>query len=523
MLCIASENRTVADCATPMLALSLEVAVKIFGSKDTACKIPFFSALAHHACASCYKREWYYKKAGCIGIRFLMHNMPMEWLMAQQLKFNTALLFTCMDLTDQIGMGVVEESQALMVELISKCFTTGPYDLVHTVTAPPPARAAPPPTTPGTTVAGASLAGGVAQRGVTTTPGGVTATPGGVTGTPSGVTGTPGGATSGTTASGAKSGGTPTSSVGEAAGVTATSDAMDVDDPTSSPPKTLTDIPNTTGAPPSGAAAPAATAVPTTAAAPTPTGTTQSAPGTTPGTAGAATVSAPPSAPPMTSSKGGTSTPSAAPRGVGPSAPTPLSIPAGAAPQTAAPTPAATTAPPLAPTAVPGSMAASVGTTEATEEHRAKKPRIDVSSGDAGSTPPTATTTPSAAAPPLSVTGVVGTTVPVSAGTSTLGVPVAPTSATAVPPSSSGTAGATPSSSGGGGGVTGAGAESNTKRTSTDTEFGKLVKVLAAELLSPDNIVRKQVCWADHAELVRRCACLTILKSLTGLVVLWLV
>lgn len=67
----------------------------------------------------------YRKKAGCVGIRFMMNTLPHDWLLVNHLKFNKALLFCVMDLTEQIGMGVAAEAHKLIFDLQRKCFGDG--------------------------------------------------------------------------------------------------------------------------------------------------------------------------------------------------------------------------------------------------------------------------------------------------------------------------------------------------------------------------------------------------------------
>lgn len=102
-----------------------DVSLRVFGDADIACRIPLWSAFAHHVSASCYERTWHQKNAGCVGIRFLIDVMPQSWLLVHQLKFNKALLFCVMDLSEQIGMGVAADAKDLMIDVIKRCFGNG--------------------------------------------------------------------------------------------------------------------------------------------------------------------------------------------------------------------------------------------------------------------------------------------------------------------------------------------------------------------------------------------------------------
>jgi len=99
--------------------------LRVFDDADIACRIPLWSAFAQHVSSSCYERTWHQKNAGCVGIRFLMEVMPLNWLLAHQLKFNKALLFCVMDLSEHIGMGVAADAKDIMVDLIKRCFGEG--------------------------------------------------------------------------------------------------------------------------------------------------------------------------------------------------------------------------------------------------------------------------------------------------------------------------------------------------------------------------------------------------------------
>lgn len=56
---VADEDRAVVEVATPMMQCSWDVCLEVFGGDAAfACRIPLWSALAHHMSACCYERTW---------------------------------------------------------------------------------------------------------------------------------------------------------------------------------------------------------------------------------------------------------------------------------------------------------------------------------------------------------------------------------------------------------------------------------------------------------------------------------
>lgn len=59
--------------------------------------LPVLSQLVQRLCDVCFKREWFYKVGGCMGIRHLLQRLPTAWIRHHQLSFLQAILFVLKD------------------------------------------------------------------------------------------------------------------------------------------------------------------------------------------------------------------------------------------------------------------------------------------------------------------------------------------------------------------------------------------------------------------------------------------
>lgn len=59
--------------------------------------LPVLTHLVQRLCDVCFKREWFYKVGGCMGIRHLLQRLPTAWIRHHQLSFLQAILFVLKD------------------------------------------------------------------------------------------------------------------------------------------------------------------------------------------------------------------------------------------------------------------------------------------------------------------------------------------------------------------------------------------------------------------------------------------
>ncbi|PSN44253.1 Transcription-associated protein 1 [Blattella germanica] len=118
---MAHEEKELCKPGHLALVLILETAIKILGSKQKACQLPFMEYLAERMCALCYERAWYAKLGGCIAIKFLVEHMAMRWVHEHLFLFLTALLFVMMDLTGEVSSGAIDMAKANLEKMLISC------------------------------------------------------------------------------------------------------------------------------------------------------------------------------------------------------------------------------------------------------------------------------------------------------------------------------------------------------------------------------------------------------------------
>ncbi|KAK6165821.1 hypothetical protein SNE40_022660 [Patella caerulea] len=103
------------------LALILDTATTILGSKERACQLPLFEYLVDRMCSLCYDRAWYAKYGGCLAIKFLYERMALKWVLEKQFLFLKALLFVMMDLTGEVSSGAVDLAKSNLENMLKLC------------------------------------------------------------------------------------------------------------------------------------------------------------------------------------------------------------------------------------------------------------------------------------------------------------------------------------------------------------------------------------------------------------------
>ncbi|KAF5288689.1 hypothetical protein FQR65_LT11954 [Abscondita terminalis] len=103
------------------LALMLETATTLLGSKELACKLPLIEYLSERMCSLCYERAWYAKLGGCIAIKFMFERCALKWVYDHMFTFLKALLFVMMDLTGEVSSGALDMAKANLEKMLIVC------------------------------------------------------------------------------------------------------------------------------------------------------------------------------------------------------------------------------------------------------------------------------------------------------------------------------------------------------------------------------------------------------------------
>ncbi|XP_069012071.1 transformation/transcription domain-associated protein isoform X1 [Embiotoca jacksoni] len=122
-ICMAYEEKELCKIGEVALAVIVDVAGIILGSKERACQLPLFSYIVERLCACCYEQAWYAKLGGVVSIKFLMERLPLIWVLQNQLTFLKALLFVMMDLTGEVSNGAVAMAKTTLEQLLVRCAT----------------------------------------------------------------------------------------------------------------------------------------------------------------------------------------------------------------------------------------------------------------------------------------------------------------------------------------------------------------------------------------------------------------
>jgi transformation/transcription domain-associated protein len=84
-------------------------------------KMPVFFYFGSRFCSYCYKSEWYYKKGGCRGIKFMSSlDFGITWMLMHEMKFVRALLYI---LKDDAPLHSIEEGRDTLLQVLRICNT----------------------------------------------------------------------------------------------------------------------------------------------------------------------------------------------------------------------------------------------------------------------------------------------------------------------------------------------------------------------------------------------------------------
>lgn len=124
----SSEQRELAGFVEKALLTFHQKSQQIFvalGMPDFS--LPFYDVLATKFSSCCHEREWFYKAGGCLGISILSSKLELgvKWLMNHELKFARALLFVLKDNSQELNVGVIEDTNQTFMHLLKVCNKPG--------------------------------------------------------------------------------------------------------------------------------------------------------------------------------------------------------------------------------------------------------------------------------------------------------------------------------------------------------------------------------------------------------------
>lgn len=103
------------------MALILETATNIMGTKERACRLPLMQYLAERMSSLCYERPWYAKMGGCIALKFFYEHMAMRWLYQHLFSFLKAFMFVIMDLDGEVSSGAIDMAKINLEKMLKIC------------------------------------------------------------------------------------------------------------------------------------------------------------------------------------------------------------------------------------------------------------------------------------------------------------------------------------------------------------------------------------------------------------------
>jgi transformation/transcription domain-associated protein len=120
---LCSENREHAAAGTQVLDVFVATATQLAsGFGYELCDLPVCDQLSVQLASCCYKREWFQKAGGCLGIAYLTEKLPGTWVQKHALAFLKALLFILKDLSASVSVGTVEDAQTTATRVLKVLF-----------------------------------------------------------------------------------------------------------------------------------------------------------------------------------------------------------------------------------------------------------------------------------------------------------------------------------------------------------------------------------------------------------------
>lgn len=98
--------------------------------------LPVLSQLVQRLCDVCFKREWFYKVGGCMGIRHLLIRLPTAWIRHHQLSFLQAILFVLKDYPLGATPSVTDDAAHTFLKVLRASNSVGGGSVMSTDSTP---------------------------------------------------------------------------------------------------------------------------------------------------------------------------------------------------------------------------------------------------------------------------------------------------------------------------------------------------------------------------------------------------
>ncbi|CAG7721830.1 unnamed protein product [Allacma fusca] len=118
---LASEEKEMKRPALFALAVIMNCAINIVGSKERACFLPMVELITEKMCALCYERAWYAKMGGCEAIGYFLEKMSTKWIFTHQYVIIKAMFFVLTDLTGEVSSGAVDKAKENVDQVLRIC------------------------------------------------------------------------------------------------------------------------------------------------------------------------------------------------------------------------------------------------------------------------------------------------------------------------------------------------------------------------------------------------------------------
>ena len=120
---LASEEKEMKKPGLFALAVIMNCAINIVGSKERACFLPMVELITEKMCALCYERAWYAKMGGCEAIGYFLDKMSTKWIFTHQYVIIKGMFFVLTDLTGEVSSGAVDKAKENVNKILHICAT----------------------------------------------------------------------------------------------------------------------------------------------------------------------------------------------------------------------------------------------------------------------------------------------------------------------------------------------------------------------------------------------------------------
>ncbi|MCJ1310684.1 hypothetical protein MMC25_004350 [Agyrium rufum] len=120
---LSSDSEEIQGTAESAIKHVYEAATSIFGSKEKAEHLPFFTHLAKVFCHKCHEEDWYVKGGGGRGIHVLLRSLDLSdtWFSERQADFIRALFYVVKDTASDLPARTRNHAQKTLDILLRRC------------------------------------------------------------------------------------------------------------------------------------------------------------------------------------------------------------------------------------------------------------------------------------------------------------------------------------------------------------------------------------------------------------------